>query len=212
MPSASIPAISFADVATAATIGSSVVSGLGAIQQSQASAASAGYNAKIAAQNAQIQTQNAQFAGAQGEQEVAAQEMKNKARMGATLAAQGASGVDVNTGSDVNVRESEAKLGQLDALTIRSNAAKQAYGYQLNAMSATEQSNLYRSQQSADKAAGYITAGADVLGGVGKAYSFMTPQAASYMNSSSVLPSGVPAGLQNFSPDQPYTPLPWQGT
>ena len=158
-----------ATLAIAATVGSSAIQGMGAIQQSQASAASAGYNAKIAGMNAQIQTQNANFAGAQGEQEVGVQGMKNKAEVGSITASQAASGVDVNTGSGVNVRQSAAEVGMLNALTIRSNAAKQAYGYQVQATNDTAQAALDRSQQSADKTAGYLNAGADILGGVGKA-------------------------------------------
>ena len=69
-------------------------------------------------------TQNAQFAGAEGEQQTAAEGAKTKAAVGATLANEGASGIDVDSGSNVDVRESEAKIGMLNALTIRSNAAK----------------------------------------------------------------------------------------
>ncbi len=156
-------------LAAAATIGSSVVQGLGSMRQSQAAAASAGYNAKIAAQNAQIQTQNAQFAGAEGEANTAAAGAKTRAEVGAILANQGASGVDVNTGSSVDVRESAAKIGMLNALNIRSQAARSAYGFQTAASSEQAQSTLLRKQQSEDKTAGYLGAGASVLGGVGGA-------------------------------------------
>lgn len=151
------------------SLASAGISALGSLSQSRASAASAGYNAQVAAQNAQIQTQNAQFAGSQGEQEVGAEGAKNKARAAATLAQQGASGVDVNTGSDVSVRESEAKIGMLNALTIRSNAAKQAYGFQTASASQTGESQLLKSQQKSDTTGGYLSAAANVLGGVGNA-------------------------------------------
>lgn len=159
-------------IATAATIGSSAISALGSIQQSRANAASAGYNAKVAAQNAQIQTQNANFAGAEGEQNVAAEGAKTKAALAATLANQGASGVDINTGSAVDVRESEAKLGALNALTIRSNAAKQAYGFQTGAASDVAQSQLLRKQQTYDITSGYLNAGSTILGGAGNAMKY----------------------------------------
>lgn len=162
--SAAVPTI-----ATAATIGSTAISALGSIQQSRASSAAAGYNAKVAAQNAEQQTRNANFAGAEGEQNVGAEGAKNRAALAATLANQGASGVDVNSGSSVNVRESEAKLGMLNALTVRSNAAKQAYGYQTGAASETAQSNLLNKQKKNDITGGYLNAGATVLGGLGGA-------------------------------------------
>lgn len=156
-------------LATAATIGATALSAVGAISQSRASAASAGYNAQVAQNNAQIATQNSQFAGAEGEQNVSASTAKTRALVGATLANQGASGVDVNSGSSVNVRESEAKIGALNALNIRSQAARSAYGYQVGATSDEAQAALLRSQKKNDITAGYLDAGATVLGGLGKA-------------------------------------------
>lgn len=41
--------------------------------------------------------------------------------------------VDVNAGSSLDVQADAAYLGELDALTIRSNAAKEAYGFQVQA-------------------------------------------------------------------------------
>ena len=161
-------------IGTVASLGAAGIGALGSIEQSKASAASAGYNAQVAQQNAQIATQNASFAGSQGQQEVAASGAQTKARIAATLANQGASGVDVNTGSDVNVRESEAKLGMLDALTIRSNAAKSAYGYQTQSVSDTGQAALLKSQQGSDILGGYLSGASNVLGGIGSAAKFST--------------------------------------
>jgi hypothetical protein len=41
--------------------------------------------------------------------------------------------VDVNAGSSLDVQADAAYLGELDALTIRSNAAKEAYGFKVQA-------------------------------------------------------------------------------
>lgn len=41
--------------------------------------------------------------------------------------------VDVNRGSSLDVQGDAAYLGELDALTIRNNAAKEAYGFQVQA-------------------------------------------------------------------------------
>jgi len=191
-------------LATVATLAGAGISAVGSLEQSHAAAASAGYNAQVAQQNAQIQTQNAQFASSQGEQETAAAGAQTKARVATTLANQGASGIDVNTGSNVDVRESEAKIGMLNALTIRSNAAKQAYGFQVNAAGATGQADLLKSQQTSDTTGGYLSAAANVLGGVGKAASFYTPQAGSYLNSSSAIPNNYFANATanaNFGTD-----------
>lgn len=161
-----------ATLAIAATVGSTAVSALGSIQQGNAASASAGYNAQVASNNAKIATQNAQLVGAQGEQAVGAAGAETRAKVGATVAGQGASGIDVNTGSAVDVRESEAKLGMLSALNIRSQAAQKAYGFQTEAAADVGQENLDKSQQSYDKTAGYVGAATDILGGAGKAAAF----------------------------------------
>lgn len=148
------------------------VSGAGQIASSQAAAASAGYNSKIASMNAGYATQNAQLVGAQGEADAGIQGAKNAAQEGTILANQGASGVNVNTGSAVAVRESAAKVGMLNELNIRSQAAQRAYGFETQAASDIAQSNLYAAQSSADKTAGYIGAGASVLGGITQASMF----------------------------------------
>lgn len=150
-------------------IGSAVMGGIGSIQQGQAASSAANYNAKIQQNNAAIATQNADFAGAQGNVNVAAQGAKNKAQVGATLASQGASGVTVNTGSPVAVRESEAKVGMLDALNIRAQAAQKAYGYQVEAVNDKAQADLEKSKAKAARTAGYIGAATSVLGGAAQA-------------------------------------------
>ncbi len=49
-------------------------------------------------------------------------------------------------------------LGQLDALSIRSAAARKAYGFQSEAVNYENQSALDKHQAKSDKTAGYINA------------------------------------------------------
>ncbi len=199
MGSAAIP--SATNLAAGLTVGSSAISGMGNILQGNAASSAVGYNATVAMQNSALSTQNAGLAGAIGDQNVAVQEEKTRAKIGETLANQGASGVNVNTGSAVGVRESEAKVGALDALNIRSQAARQAYGLETQAAAEAGQAGLYRSEAAADKKAGYINAAATVLGGVGKAAGYIsggdniTPAAKKYLGN-----SGTAAAL-HFYPD-----------
>ncbi len=151
------------------SVGSSAVSGFGQIEQSRAQAASDGYSAKVAAQNADIEKQNAGFAGAEGEANAGTQGIQNRAKVGATLASEGASGITVGKGSFADVRTSEQMQGKLDAMQIRSNAARQAYGFQTLATSYENQAALDRAQQGYDKQAGILNASATVMGGAGKA-------------------------------------------
>lgn len=141
------------------------VSAIGAISQGNAQADAARYQSQVAANNAIISQQQAQTTIASGEQQAAIQGMKTRATVGAIKAAQGASNIDVNTGSTVDVRESAAELGMEDTLTTRSNAARQAYGYQVGATSDTAQAGLLQKRASGAETAGAFGAVGSLLGG-----------------------------------------------
>jgi hypothetical protein len=161
--------------AAAAIAASSAVKGVGAIQQGNAAAGAATYNANVAAQNSQLLTTEANLTGAVGAQNVAASEQATRAKIGATQANQGASGINVNSGSSVDVRKSEAEVGMYNALNIRSQAARQAYGYTTEAAHQMGESALQTSAAKSDKTAGLISAFGDVLGGAGQAAQYVSP-------------------------------------
>ena len=146
------------------------MSALGQIQQGKAAAASAKYNAQVAENNAVVARQNAAFAGAEGNANAERQGMKTRAAVGAMKAAQAANGIDVNSGSAVDVRSSAAELGQLDAITIRSNAARRAYGFETEAVNDQAQAALDRAGGKAAQKASYIGAASTILGGAVKGY------------------------------------------
>lgn len=56
--------------------------------------------------------------------------------------AQAANGVDVNSGSNLNVQVSQREAGQTDAATTMHNALLQAYGYRVTAQSDEAQAQL----------------------------------------------------------------------
>lgn len=143
------------------------VSALGQIMGGRSQAAMFQYQSGIAAMNAQIAKQNADYAIATGE--VSAQEagMKTRAQMGQTVAQQGAGGLAVGSGSNARVVTSELALGQEDQALIRSNAAKQAYGYEVGAAQATAQSQLYGTAASQAKTAGMVGAAGSILSAAG---------------------------------------------
>lgn len=156
---------------TIASIGGGLLGAIGSIAQGNASANAAEYQAKVAENNAQIARQNQEWSERSAITNEAAQGMKTRAQLGAIKAAQAASGVDVNTGSAVDVRSSAAELGQLDAINIRANAAREAYGYGTQAQGFTDQAALDRSTAGNARTAGYIGAGTSLLGGAASAAS-----------------------------------------
>lgn len=160
-----------ATLALIATIGSAAVGGIGAIEQGRAASQAAAYSAQVQANNAKIAQQNAEFKGAEGETNAAASQMKTRQQVAAIAASQAANGIDINNGSAVGVRQSAAELGELDAINIRSNAAREAYGFQTQAASDTAQSVLDKSASKNDMTAGIIGGASTFLSGAGNAAS-----------------------------------------
>ena len=157
-------------------VAGAAVSAYGSAEAGAAGKASADYQAQVARNNAMIAQQNATWTAESGESKVAAQGMKTAANVGTAKAAQGASNIDVNSGSASDVRTSEAKLGALDALTIRSNSAREAYGYEVTAGSETAKAGLLQGEGEQAQTAGDIGALSSFLSGassVGSKYQMM---------------------------------------
>lgn len=173
----------------------SISSAMGSSQSAGAQAGAYTYNSEIAQQNQEIANQNAELASESGEQQAAAQELKNRATVGSIKANQAASGIDVNQGSAVDVRASAAELGQLDAMNIRAEAARQAYAYQNQAQSYGEQSALDLASASNAKGAGRISETSTILGGLTSA----SANWARYMqNGSTLSTSDMGSGTDSY--------------
>lgn len=128
----------------------------GKADQAQAlyQAQQAQYQAAIADMNRKIALQNADYDIAAGETKAQQSGMQTRAQIGEAKVTQAASGLDVNTGSAVDVRESIADIGAENTGIVRANAARAAYGEQVNAANATAQSTLYTNAASGDIVAG----------------------------------------------------------
>lgn len=137
----------------------------GALLEGFGGGAANDFQAQIAARNAQIAKMNSGYAVQAGEQAMLNEQLKTRAQIGQTKAVQAASGIDVNTGSAKAVQESERLLGRLDAMTIRSNAARQAYGYDIEAGTQRARSQMYRRAGTLSRVGGLVDAGATLLEG-----------------------------------------------
>lgn len=161
-------------VSTAATVGSlasGAVGAYGAIKSGQAQANAAKFNVQVASENAQQAQQNANIAGQAGAEQAGMSSMKSRAAVGELVANQAASNISVNSGSSLAARESEQLLGEQDALTIRSNATRQAFGYETQATSFGEESKLASYEAGQDITGGEISGTGTLLGGVSSAAS-----------------------------------------
>jgi len=155
-----------APIALAAGLAGGAVSAFGAYESGQAQSASAAYQAQVAANNAKIAQQNARLDIQAGESSATNEGLKTRAQVGQEKAAQGASGVDVNSGSAASVRAGTQMVGKQNAMTIRSNAANAAYGQLVQATSDTAQSTLDTAESEQAAEAGDFNAAGTLLGSV----------------------------------------------
>lgn len=138
-------------------IAGAVMSAVGALQQGRSASQAANYNAQIMQQNAQIAQQNAADQARQADRET-------YLRLGSIRAAQGASGGAAGEGSVLDVIGDVAAQSELEKQNIlyRGELAARGYG---NTAALDRYSGETASRTS------YWKAGAELLGGGGKAYS-----------------------------------------
>lgn len=151
--------------ALALTAVSTGLSAYGAIQQGQAQSEAAAYQAQVARNNQIVAEQNAAYARQAGAAQEAAQRMRTAALMGKQRAVAAANGFDVNSGSNLDITGSAAELGELDAQTIRNNAARTAAGYVQQGQNFTAQAGLLDAQAANASTAGTIGAVSSLMGG-----------------------------------------------
>lgn len=158
------------ELMTMLTIGSTVMGAVGAIQQGQAASASARYQAKVSDMNAKLADKAAKDALERGAMEEQKQRQKTAQLLGAQQAGMAANGVDVTFGSPLDLLVDTATLGELDALTIRSNAYREERDIRQQGANYRGQAGMYRAQADSASTGGYLSAVGTVLGGGAKSY------------------------------------------
>lgn len=146
------------------TIAGGVAQAAGAKQQATAQAQAYRYQAGIADVNAKLAAQNADWSRAAGETDAMQLGLKERVVQGKIRAAQGASGLDVNSGTALDVQDSAKKVSDIDVAQSRTNAARRAYGYEVEAYNATAQGKLYQASASNAEQAGKINVLSSFLG------------------------------------------------
>jgi len=118
-------AIAAAAVAAAGT-------GLSVSQQADAQKKQAEYQAQVAANNAQIEKWQRSSALQKGEQEASRALQEQSQLLTSQRAALAANGVDVTQGSALDVLATTRFLGAQEQAAIQSNAAREAWGYDVS--------------------------------------------------------------------------------
>lgn len=139
--------------------------------QERSAKAAAQHNAQVAANEAAMQQQLARNEIAKGEADRTRQQRQAARAMGEMRANMGASGFEMDTGSNLSILAESAAEHQYDSAVITSNAEQAAWQHQVAALNATNQGNLadwqYDNASSGRKAAGIGMAGT-LLGGIGQ--------------------------------------------
>jgi hypothetical protein len=138
---------------------------LGQMQQGQAQAGMANYQAQVARNNQQIADWNAQRALQQGQVAEQQQRTRTAQLLGAQRAALASQGGDVDSGSPLDIQGDTARAGEFDAQAIRNNAALQAYGYRVQAANAGGQAGAASASAANTMAALPFGIGSSLLGG-----------------------------------------------
>ena len=158
------------DVTLALAAASVAIGGVGAVYSAQASSAASTYNSQIASMNAELSTRRAKDAEARGAAAEQQKRLETAQLRGRQLAASAANGVDVAFGSPLDAMIDSAALGELDALTIRRNAAREAYDSQVQAVNGKAEAQMSDLRAGSEMTAGYLNAAGTVLGGGSSAY------------------------------------------
>lgn len=119
--------------------------------------------AQLADYNAGVAELQAQDAVARGSLDESRFRQNVRQVIGSQRAGMAAGNVDVGYGSAVDVQGDAAFLGELDALTIRTNAARQAWGYQVTAEDSRRKAAILRKEGANLEAAGNVQQGGRLL-------------------------------------------------
>lgn len=106
--------------------------------------------------NAQVAELQAEDAITRGQEEEQRYRQKVRQTIGAQRVGFAASNIDVGFGSAVDVQADAAMLGELDALTIRGNAAREAWGFKMQAEDLHARGQLAREEGVAYAEAGRV--------------------------------------------------------
>lgn len=154
-----------------ATVLASVVSAAGAIQQGKAAKRQAEYQAAVLRNNEIIAQRRAADARKRGEADAEERSRLTALQRGTARASAAARGVEVGSGSALDIQADVAGIGKLEERIIRNNAEREALGFEAQGsnFAAEAELNLMRGRD-AVTASKYAAIGS-ILGGGSKAAS-----------------------------------------
>lgn len=173
-------------------------------QQAAALEKQAAFIQKQGALNERIGNLQADDAIRRGEKEAKAYGQQVSQLVGKQRVALAAQGIDVDSGSAGEIQDQTRAIGALDQLTIRNNAAREAWGYKVQASNSVLSANMQALGNINQAKASILTGGITALNSFGQAgYAFygaggggksasLTPTSSTKMGGNSYFdPSGI---------------------
>lgn len=152
-------------VSAALTLAGTGAKVAGQLKGGQSSSEADAYKAQVAENNAIAEEQMATRVVQGGEVSSDVAGLRTAANVGDTKSKQAANGIDVNTGSAVDVQSGVATAGRFNQLTTLSNAQLQGYGYRVKAAQDRAQAQLDRLEGAGATQGAGIGAAGSILGG-----------------------------------------------
>lgn len=156
-------------VLIAATVASTAMSAMSAIQQGNAAATAGAANAQIATNNAELRRRQADQIRKKGEIEASEKDKQMKLLVAKQRATFAANGLVIDEGSALDVTTDTVEAGTLDKLTLLHNAELDALNAEADALNFENQASLERFRGESAKRAGRMQAFTTILGGAAKA-------------------------------------------
>lgn len=156
-----MPGLSIMNVASLA---STALGAISSYQESKAQKQQAEYQAAVARNNQIISEQNALAVERQGRERAAQERERAEQLRSRQLVSLAGQGVDVTTGSSVDLLADTAAAAQRDRNIIQSDAARQAFNVRAQGMNQGAQANLFQAQ--ADAQSPFMAGATSFLGGI----------------------------------------------
>lgn len=158
-----------------ATLGNALFSVSSANAKADAIRAQGDYQKQVFEMNSRLAEMNAKDAIRRGEAESVKYGKQVKQTIGAQRAAYAAQGIVLDSGSALEVQQDTAVIGRTNLLTIKNNAYREAWGYKMDAVSASARGEFAslaaQSEATQTSSAGYMNAASTLLTGGGYLYS-----------------------------------------
>lgn len=156
-----------AAIGIGATLASGFVNAAGDLFGGAAQGKMYEYQAGVARMRSQVAEQNARWAVNTGETNAQISGMHTRFQVGQIRAGQGASNIAVSSPSSTGVRAGQTEVGQIDESVIRTNAARRAYGSEVESASAAAEAGALSTASATARTASYYSAASSILGGAG---------------------------------------------